>query len=186
MVIRLMRMFMDGPEVSLKGSPTVSPTTAALWALGALAAVVAALDVLLRVVPGTAGVGHEDGHEHSRWPTAPASKPPSMAGFEAADDDGDDDGQDARQHHLLQGAVGGDGHALVVLGLGLVLHDALDLAELAANLFDHGVGRAGDGAHGKRGEHERHHGADEDARHDQRVGEGELEALEIAWCMVAW
>ena len=26
-----MRMFRDGPEVSLKGSPTVSPTTAALW-----------------------------------------------------------------------------------------------------------------------------------------------------------
>ena len=32
MVMRLMRMFMDGPEVSLNGSPTVSPTTAALWA----------------------------------------------------------------------------------------------------------------------------------------------------------
>lgn len=30
MVMRLMRMFMDGPEVSLNGSPTVSPTTAAL------------------------------------------------------------------------------------------------------------------------------------------------------------
>src|SRR5699024_5891463 len=26
-----MRMFSEGPEVSLKGSPTVSPTTAALW-----------------------------------------------------------------------------------------------------------------------------------------------------------
>lgn len=31
-VITLMRMFMEGPAVSLKGSPTVSPTTAALWA----------------------------------------------------------------------------------------------------------------------------------------------------------
>ena len=28
----LMRMFMAGPEVSLKGSPTVSPVTDALWA----------------------------------------------------------------------------------------------------------------------------------------------------------
>merc|ERR1712048_527683 len=27
----LMRMLMDGPEVSLSGSPTVSPTTAAAW-----------------------------------------------------------------------------------------------------------------------------------------------------------
>src|SRR3989339_590917 len=30
--INLIRIFMDGPEVSLNGSPTVSPTTAALWA----------------------------------------------------------------------------------------------------------------------------------------------------------
>jgi hypothetical protein len=28
--INLIRMFTDGPEVSLRGSPTVSPTTAAL------------------------------------------------------------------------------------------------------------------------------------------------------------
>ena len=30
-VISLIRMLMEGPEVSLKGSPTVSPTTPALW-----------------------------------------------------------------------------------------------------------------------------------------------------------
>lgn len=30
MVISLMSMLIEGPEVSLKGSPTVSPTTAAL------------------------------------------------------------------------------------------------------------------------------------------------------------
>ena len=29
--INLIRMFKAGPEVSLKGSPTVSPTTPALW-----------------------------------------------------------------------------------------------------------------------------------------------------------
>ena len=27
----MINIFNDGPEVSLKGSPTVSPTTAALW-----------------------------------------------------------------------------------------------------------------------------------------------------------
>src|SRR5690606_5910642 len=32
MLISLMRMFSAGPEVSLKGSPTVSPITAAAWA----------------------------------------------------------------------------------------------------------------------------------------------------------
>jgi len=30
MAISLIRMLRDGPEVSLRGSPTVSPTTAAL------------------------------------------------------------------------------------------------------------------------------------------------------------
>ena len=29
-VINLIKMLIDGPDVSLKGSPTVSPTTAAL------------------------------------------------------------------------------------------------------------------------------------------------------------
>ena len=32
MAINFKRMFKDGPEVSLKGSPTTSPSTAALWA----------------------------------------------------------------------------------------------------------------------------------------------------------
>lgn len=31
MAINLIRMFKAGPEVSFNGSPTVSPTTAALW-----------------------------------------------------------------------------------------------------------------------------------------------------------
>ena len=30
-LMSLMRMFMEGPEVSLNGSPTVSPVTDALW-----------------------------------------------------------------------------------------------------------------------------------------------------------
>jgi hypothetical protein len=32
MLMSLIRMFREGPEVSLKGSPTVSPVTPALWA----------------------------------------------------------------------------------------------------------------------------------------------------------
>src|SRR5690349_7916188 len=30
--VNLIKIFIDGPEVSLNGSPTVSPVTAALWA----------------------------------------------------------------------------------------------------------------------------------------------------------
>ena len=55
MVISLIRMLIDGPEVSLNGSPTVSPTTAALCAITALAAVVSFFDVFLCIIPGAAG-----------------------------------------------------------------------------------------------------------------------------------
>ena len=52
-----------GPAVSLYGSPTVSPVIAGSVGLGALAAVGAVLDQLLRVVPGAAAGGHRDGEE---------------------------------------------------------------------------------------------------------------------------
>jgi len=63
-LISLIRMFSEGPAVSLNGSPTVSPTTAALCA-GALAAQFAALDVFLGVIPCTAGIGHENRQQHA-------------------------------------------------------------------------------------------------------------------------
>ena len=55
-----------GPAVSLSGSPTVSPVTAALCFSEPLPVRLGAglvLDHLLGVVPGAAGVGHEDGEQ---------------------------------------------------------------------------------------------------------------------------
>ena len=60
MAISLIKMLSEGPAVSLKGSPTVSPTTAAACASVPLPPWCARLDVLLGVVPGAAGVGHHD------------------------------------------------------------------------------------------------------------------------------
>ena len=74
----LMRMFMDGPEVSFSGSPTVSPTTAALCASPPFSSFgeVSPLDVFLGVVPGAAGVGHEQRQQHARdQGRRPASHP---------------------------------------------------------------------------------------------------------------
>ncbi len=48
----LIRILMEGPEVSLKGSPTVSLTTAAFFT---------AFNILL--VMGTAGIGHHHGKD---------------------------------------------------------------------------------------------------------------------------
>ena len=67
----------DGPAVSLNGSPTVSPTTAALCGVGALAAVGAGLDVLLGVVPRAAAVVQERAPSGCRRSCRPSgSRPP--------------------------------------------------------------------------------------------------------------
>ena len=107
----LIRMFREGPEVSLKGSPTVSPTTAALWLLGALAAVVAALDVLLGVVPSAAGVGHEHGHGEAGDGHAAQQTHDAGGAEDQAGDDGHDDGQQSGSDHLMQSALGAQSHA---------------------------------------------------------------------------
>jgi hypothetical protein len=62
-VVNLITGFSATDDVSLNGSPTVSPTTVAACS-GALLAHVD-FDDLLGVVPGTAGVGHEDGLEQA-------------------------------------------------------------------------------------------------------------------------
>ena len=56
--------FMATEEVSLNGSPTVSPTTVAACS-GVPFCLQLDLDDLLGVVPGAAGVGHEDGLEQA-------------------------------------------------------------------------------------------------------------------------
>ena len=62
--ITLINGFSAGPAVSLNGSPTVSPITAALWD-SLLASVVPLLDELLRVVPRTPEL---DSITASSWP----------------------------------------------------------------------------------------------------------------------
>ena len=57
-VVNLMIGFSATDDVSLNGSPTVSPTTVAACSVGALLLELH-LDDLLRVVPRAAGVGHE-------------------------------------------------------------------------------------------------------------------------------
>ena len=144
-----------------------------LVSLGALATMVAALDVLLSIIPSATGVRHEDGEQHARRNGA-GEETAEHGRVEATDSNRNDHGEQAGKQHLLQSRLGGDGNALVVLGLGLVLHDARNLAELTTDLFDHRVGSLGNGTHGQSSEHERNHGADEDAGDDQGVGSVKL------------
>jgi hypothetical protein len=85
----LIRIATPGPEVSLKGSPTVSPMTAALWASELLLVAretTALLDVLLGVVPGAARVRHEERHRGADCQRAGEHVPASAAGAEQVAD----------------------------------------------------------------------------------------------------
>ena len=84
----------------------------------------------------------------------------------------------------MQGALGAQGDAGGVVGVGLVLHDAGDLLELAADLHHDGLGGRLHGAHGEGGEHEGQHGADEQADQNGGAGEGEVEASQLpSWLL---
>ena len=100
--ITLMSGLSAGPAVSLNGSPTVSPMTAAMWASGALAAVVAVLDVLLGVVPGATGVGQVVGHELAHQDHRRQEGAQGRVADAEADDDRGEHGQQGRGGQLPQ------------------------------------------------------------------------------------
>ena len=147
--------------------------------LAALAAVVAFLNVLLGVVPGAAGVGHEDGQQHAGDERAGQQAAQGLHAQDQAHGQGSQHRHDAGDQHLLQGGGGGDGHAGLVVGLAGALQDAGDGPELAADLLDHAVSGLGDGLHGQGGEDEGQHAAQQQADGDpgvQDVDAGEVDA----------
>ena len=135
-------------------------------ALGALSAVVPLFDVLLGVVPGAAGVGHEDGHEDAGDQRAGQHPAQGLHAQKQPHRQGDDHRHDAGHQHLLEGGGGGDGDAGLVVRLALALHDAGDGAELPAHLLDHLIRRLGHALHRHGGKHEGQHAADQQADGD--------------------
>ncbi len=105
----------DGPAVSLNGSPTVSPTTAAAWApvflpmhVAVLVLEVAGLDVLLGVVPGAAAVVEDGGQQDAGDGADHQQAGDRLVAEQKADDDRRADGDDAGQDHLPQRGAGRD------------------------------------------------------------------------------
>mmetsp|Transcript_34480 Transcript_34480/g.78648 ORF Transcript_34480/g.78648 Transcript_34480/m.78648 type:complete len:204 (+) Transcript_34480:190-801(+) len=137
--------------------------------IAALAAVVALLDVLLGVVPGSAGVGHGDGNLDTRHHAAAQEAGQAVFAEEEADEDGGEDDEGAGAGHLLEGRLGGDDHAALVVGLGGAVHDAGNFTELTAHLLDHGAGSETDGLHGHGGEPVGVHDTDDEAGEDEGV-----------------
>ena len=136
----------------------------------------ALLEGLLGIVPSAAGVVLEDGPEHATDGDAGHVGSKGLGAHDQTDDDRSDDRDDAGSEHLAQGGLGGDLHALAVLGLAGALEDPGDLAELAAHFVHHVHGSLADAVHRKGGEDNRDHAADEEG--GKHLGVEDVDAVD--------
>ena len=117
--------------------------------------------VFLGVVPSAAGGGHHDGQHEAR---THGSNEHATQGLHAQDETGGQrsgNGHQTRYDHLLKRALGGYVHTFVVIGLSSPFHQPGDFSELAADLINDGHRRPPHSLHGKSGEEERQHSAEE-------------------------
>ena len=165
--ITLISGLMAGPAVSLNGSPTVSPMIVASWAGEPLPPWWPSSTSFLALSQAPPELARKTAIRVP-VPIAPARKPASAVDAETeAHRDGRQHRQDARRDQLAQRVLGDDVDDLAVLRTAGALHDPGDLAELAADLVDHGAGRAGDRVDGQTGEQEHHGRTEEHADQDQ-------------------
>ena len=129
--------------------------------IGALAAVVAVLDVLLGVVPGAAAGSHRDGDEKTGDDGAHQQAAERRRTQDHADDDRDQHRQERRHDHFANGRLGEHVDGDAVFRLRGAFHDALDLLELASHFHHDGAGGAADGFHRHRREQVRDQPAQE-------------------------
>mmetsp|Transcript_42066 Transcript_42066/g.91392 ORF Transcript_42066/g.91392 Transcript_42066/m.91392 type:complete len:431 (-) Transcript_42066:639-1931(-) len=147
--------------------------------LGAVRTKPLLLDPLLGVVPCAAGVGHGDGEEEARGDGAGQHAGETSLAQDPTDADGRQDGETTGDDHLTTRRGGGNGDAVVVLGLCGALHEAGDGVELTSDLLDDGHGRLADRQHGERREHKGQQGPDEHSRHDTRFCDVDVEFLAV-------
>mmetsp|Transcript_89647 Transcript_89647/g.237142 ORF Transcript_89647/g.237142 Transcript_89647/m.237142 type:complete len:348 (-) Transcript_89647:1319-2362(-) len=131
----------------------------------------ASRDVLLRVVPGATGVAHGDGQLHAGHQSAREEPRARVLAEADAGHQRAENYQEARGDHLLEGRLGGDPDALLVVGLRVHwrAHGRHDLRELRHALLVHLVRRLAHGLHRHGRERVRDHGAEQEAGEDPRV-----------------
>jgi len=120
-------------------------------------------DVLLGVVPGTTSVGGGDGEVDTRDEGSGNQTSESVLAEEESSGDGGSEDEDCGSDHFVEGTLGGDGNAAIVVGFFGSVGDAF-VGELAADFIDHGHGGDTDGFHGHGGEPVGEHSTNEDAR----------------------
>ena len=134
--------------------------------LASLAAVVAFLHVLFGVIPGAAGVGHEDGQHDTGDERACEKTAQGCGSQDDADQQGADNCHDAGNKHLVQGCLCGNGYTGSIIRFTGSFKDSRNGAELAADFFDHLVGCLGHRVHSQGREEKREHTAKEEPDND--------------------
>ena len=129
------------------------------------------LNDLLGVVPSTTGVGGREGNLDTRDDAASKDTVGGLEAEEVAGKEGREDDEEAGGNHLLEGSVGGDGDAGLVVGLvatldlvdvGLTAGDLLHLSELGLDVAQHLLGGITDSLHGEGREPVGEHGTEEE------------------------
>ena len=151
----------------------------------------AVLERLLGVVPRAAARGHRDGDEeagddHAQQHGADSREGLADGGGLVEADGGADAPDDEEQHdrrqdrqqrghdHFLDRGLGQHVDGAAVIRLGRVIHDALDLAELTTDFFDHRLRSATHGHHRHAAEEERQQAAEQEADDDVGVRKREV------------
>ena len=118
-----------------------------MFSEGVLAAEMAFFDILLGIVPGSAGVRHEY-CEHKSG-TESTYEQTEHTGYTENDsgDHGDEDGDDGRAEHLMLGSLGGDFYTTSVIWSTCTFEDSSNLTELPTNFLNHLLGCTSYGLH---------------------------------------
>ena len=137
--------------------------------IAALAAVVTVFDVFFGIVPSASPRAHGNGNKQACDDGAHEQATQGFWTQDQAHQDGHNHGQQRGDHHFFDGRCGEHVDCTTVVGLGRAFHDAFDLPELPAHLFDHSTGRTTDGLHGHGSKEVRNHAANEEANDHQGV-----------------
>ena len=146
------------------------------------------LNEFLGVIPSTTGVG---GGECDLDTGDDAASKDTVSGLEAEEiacNKRGEDNEEAWGYHLLERSVGGDGDAVLVVGLPLLLLTVslnlrvvvlglVHLLELLLNLSKHLLSGVTDSLHGHGGEPVREHSAEEEASESEGLEDVDLEGL---------
>ena len=121
------------------------------------------LYVLLGVVPRTARVGGGEGDLDARDDAASEHTVGGLVAEEETSEERGGDDEHTWEHHLLEGGVGGDADAALVVRLLILLgRGVLHSVELRLDFSEHVLGGITDGLHGHGGEPVWEHGTDEE------------------------